>query len=191
VVGVIIGIAVVALLGGLFAAGLAAGGAGNPLTVAPPSIKPAEGCLDACRAWDNARQMQCNAAADEKAARKRADAIRGALFALLALAGVLLGAAITASVAIGGAVASSVTIAGIALAVWLAGIAIAMFAAAATTIAAATFLAGQLVAADADAGLKANRRQQWDAEVARTRIVVNQACTLAEASLCLSRTAPC
>jgi hypothetical protein len=176
-------------IGGFFAAR-----AGNPLTLAPPSGRTAEGCADACRQWDNARQMQCNAAADEAAATKRADAIRGAFYALLALAAVLIGAAISATIGIGTIVAAStnpITFAGYALAAWLTAVAVGLYIAAVATLLAATFLAGQLIAADADAGLKSSRRQAWDAEVARTRLAVNSSCSAAEAALCLSRTGPC
>lgn len=186
---VIIVVIVVVVLGGLVAAGVASGNAGNPPTITlPGDSKSAADCQQACAAWDNARQMQCSAKADEAAARSRADAIRGQMLALIAAAVALAAAGAAAIAAIG---PSAITIIGIPLAVWLLGIAIGLFIAAAAATAAAAVLAGQLVAADADAGRKSSARSAWDTEVAKKRAAVSASCSLAEANACFSRTAPC
>ena len=182
-------VAVVGVLGGLVAAGVATGNAGNPTTITlPGDAKSPADCAQACAAWDNARQMQCNAKADEAAARSRSDAIRGQMLALIAAAVAL---AAAGGAAIAAIAAASGTIIGIPIAAWLLGIAIGLFIAAAAAAAAAAVLAGQLVAADADAGRKASARMAWDTEVAMDRTKVSASCSLAEANACFSRTAPC
>jgi hypothetical protein len=186
---IVITILVVVALAGLFASGVASGKAGNPPTASLPGDgKSSADCAQACARWDNARQMQCNAKADEAAARSRADGIRGLMLSFIASA---VSMAVAGAAVIAAAAAAHATILGIPLAVWLTGIAIGLFVLAAAAFATAAVLAGQLVAAEQDSNAKATARSAWDAEVANARNEVNMKCPLAEASACLSRTAPC
>ena len=182
-------IIVVGILGALVLAGYANGKAGNPKTTSPPmDATSVADCQQACVAWDTARQMQCNARADEQAARLRADAIRSQMLAFFAAA-VSLSIAGGATLAAAGA--ATATVIGIPLAIILYGVAIGLFIAAAAAFAYAAYLVGQLVNAESDASTKSAARDAWDTEVTRARNAVNMKCTLAEANACLSRTAPC
>jgi hypothetical protein len=187
IIGIII--VIVAVVGALVIAGYENGKGGNPTTTFPPSDTTSiAGCQQACAAWDAARQMQCNARADEQAARARADAVRTQMLAFTA-AGVSLG--IAGGVALAAAGAATATIFGIPLAAVLYGVAAALFVLAAAATAAAAYFAGQLINAELDVASKSAARAGWDGEVARTRNAVNTNCSLAEANACLSRTAPC
>ncbi len=188
---IIIAIAVVGVLGVLVGVGVATGKTGNPPTISlPEDEKSPADCQQACAAWDKARQMECRAKADEAAARSRADAIRGQMLASIAAAVSLSAAGVAALVAVG-TVSATLTILAIPLVVWLLGIAIGLFIAAAAATAAAAVLAGQLVAAESDSAAKAAARSGWGTAVANARNEVNMKCPLGEANACLSRTAPC
>lgn len=169
-------------------------GAGTGSSLNPPSVgrpgdpKPDANCADACARWDNARQVQCSAKADEAAARSRADGIRGEMFAALA-AGTALAAAGAAALA--AAAVATATIFGIPAGIVLTGVAIGLFALAAAALVAATIFAGQLVAAESDVNSKAAARRTWDAEVASARQAVNATCPIDSANACLARAAPC
>jgi len=186
VIGIIIGIVVI--LGTVFIAGIRFGDGNKPATVALPGETSVEGCAQACVAWDNARQMECNAKADEASARSQADAIRTQMLAFIAAA-VSLGIAGAATLAAAGA--ATATFFGIPLGIVLTGIAIGLFVASAAALLYADFLAGQLVSAEADATKKAAARSAWSAAVTNARAQVNMKCNSAEANACLSRTAPC
>lgn len=179
---------VVVVVVGLYLIGVATGNGNSPPTISLPSGGRSDDCQSACAAWDNARQMQCSARADEAAAKSRADGIRNAMLASLAAA-VALGAAAAATFA--AAAAASATILGIPAAALLTGIAIGLAIAAAAALSAALVLAGQLTAAEADLAEKASARQTWDAAVVSARDTVNKVCSMEEANACLSRTAPC
>jgi hypothetical protein len=190
-VGIIVIVAVVVLVG-LAVAGYATGKAGSPPTISLPGDGTSgAGCPEACARWDNARQMQCNARADEAAARSRADAIRGQMLSFLAAAVSLLTAGALALAAVGTLAGSAITIFTIPLIVYLAGIAIGFLTAGAAAAAAAAVFAGQLIAAEQDASAKSAARAAWDAEVAKARNEVNMKCSLEEANACLGRPAPC
>jgi hypothetical protein len=184
----LIGVIVVDVVGGLYAAGYATGNANSPPTVSLPSGGRTDDCQAACVAWDNARQMQCGARADEAAAKSRADGIRGMLVAAIAAAAALAAAAAATFVA---AAAATATFFGIPAGIVLTGIAIGLSIAAATAAGAAIVLAGQLTAAEADLAEKASARQTWDAAVTTARDNVNKVCSVEQANACLSRTAPC
>lgn len=182
-------VAVVVIVGAtLFGLGVKSGTNGNPKTVAPPDRPSIQTCQEACAAWDNARQMQCNAKADEDAARARADSIRTEMLAFIAAAISLAAGAAATLVAAGVATA---TFFGIPLGVILTGIAIGLAVASGVASAAADVLAGQLVAAETDYGAKANARRGWDTEVANDRGQINLLCSIDEANACLSRSTPC
>jgi hypothetical protein len=183
----LVGIIFVAAVG-LFVLGNKTGNAANPPTVLPRHTDGPGDCNQACIAWDNARQMQCGARADEVAARSRADGIRNAMIAALAAAVSL---SVAGAATIAAAAAATATFFGIPAGIILTGIAIGLFVLAAAATAAALVLAGQLGAAEGDAAEKAMARQLWDAAVATARADVNRLCTTAEANACLSRPAPC
>lgn len=187
---IVITIIVVVVLAGLVATGVGIGRAGSPPTISlPPADTPsAADCAQACAAWDNARQMECNAKADETAARNRADALRGQMLASIAAAVALSAAGVAALV---GATAATATLFGIPLGIYLMGIAVGLFVAAAVAAAAAALFAGQLIAAEQDATSKSAARSAWATTVANARNQVNSKCPLAEANACLSRSAPC
>ncbi len=186
VIGIIILIIVVA--GAVFVSGLRVGDGGSPATITLPGSTSADGCAQACVAWDNARQMECNAKADEAAARSRADAIRTQM---LAFAGLAVTLGIAGGVSLAAAGAATATIFGIPLGIILTAIAVALFILAAAAFLYADFLAGQLVAAEADATKKAAARSAWSTAVTNARAQVNMKCSPAEANACLTRTAPC
>ena len=186
IIGIIILIAVV--VGGVFVSGLQVGAGGSPKTITLPDGTAGDNCAQACIAWDNARQMECIAKADEASARSRADALRTQMLAFMATA-VSLG--IAGGVALAAAGAATATIFGIPLGIILTGIAVALFVLAAAAFLYADFLAGQLVSAEADATRKSNARSAWSTAVAAARAQVNAKCSAAEANACLSRTAPC
>ena len=185
-IGIIILILVV--VGTVFIAGLKVGNDGSAATITLPDSTSAENCAQSCVAWDNARQMECNAKADETTARLRADAIRSQMIAFIATA-VSLGTA--GAVAIAAAGAASATIFGIPLGIILTAIAVSLFVLAAAAFLYADFLAGQLVSAEADATKKSAARTAWSTAVTNARAQVNMKCSPAEANACLSRTAPC
>jgi hypothetical protein len=181
-------ILIVVIVGAVFVSGLQAGSNASPTTITLPGSATADGCAQACVAWDNARQMECNAKADEAAARSRADAIRTQMLAFVASA-VSLGIAGGATLAAAGA--ATATIFGIPLGIILTAIAVSLFVLAAAAFLYADFLAGQLVSAEADATNKSAARNAWSTAVANARAQVNKNCSPAEANACLSRTAPC
>lgn len=163
--------------------GVRDGGGDSPPTVTAPAPSDPGDCQAACVAWDNARQMQCSARADEQAARDRANGLRGQVAAAIAFAATVLGAAIAVTIAAVSAGWPAIVFLAIA-----AAIAWSLFAAA---TAASLFLGGQLSSAEADAAAKSQARADWDAAVAAARAQVNSQCSPAEANACLSRTAPC
>jgi hypothetical protein len=163
--------------------GVRDGGGDSPATVTGPAASDPADCQQACVAWDNARQMQCSARADEQAARDRANGLRGQVAAAIAFAATVLAAAIAATVAAASAGWPAIVFLAIAAAIaWL------LFAAA---TAASLFLGGLLSSAEADAAAKSKVRSDWDQAVADARAQVNAKCSPAEANACLSRTAPC
>jgi len=180
--------AIVAAAAALFALGLQTGKAANPPTDVPKQRDAAVDCAQACTDWDNARQRQCGARSDEAAARSRADGIRNMMLAAIAAAVSLSVAGAATLVAAGVATA---TYFGIPAGIVLTAIAVALFVLAAAAFVAADVLAGQLAAAEADAAAKARARQEWDTAVAVARAAVNASCPTAEANACLSRQAPC
>lgn len=186
-VGVVILIVVAVVI--FFFIGLASGGAQNPASLGLP-VKPSgdSSCKDACTRWDNARQMQCNAKADEAAARARADGIRGLMLGFLAAATSL---TIAGAAALAAAAAATATIFGIPAGIVLTGVAIGLFVLAAAATASAAVFAGQLVSAEADVGAKSAIRRAWDTEVAAARADVNAKCPADEANHCLSRAPAC
>lgn len=135
-VGIIILVVVVALIA--FFIGIATGSARNPPSIERPGAPPGDAnCKDACTRWDNARQAQCNAKADEAAARSRADGIRGQMLAFVAAATSL---TIAGAAALAAAAAATATIFGIPAGVVLTGVAIGLFALAAAAAASAAML---------------------------------------------------
>lgn len=184
-----IGIAIgVAVLIGLWFAGRAMGAAQDPPTVLSPGGTTSDDCRTACSNWDSARQMQCNAKADEEAARGRADGIRNELLTTIAGAIALAAAAVAA---FAGAAAATASVFGALAAPALIILGISLVTAAVAATAAADVLAGQLNAAESDASAKAMARQSWDTAVAAARAKVNAQCSMDEANSCLSRAAPC
>lgn len=181
-------ILILVIVGGVFVGGLQVGDSGSPATITLPGSTSADSCAQACVAWDNARQMECNAKADEAAARSRADAIRTQMLAFMASAVSL---AIAGGATLAAAGTASATIFGIPLGIVLKAIAISLFVLAAAALLYADLLAGQLVSAEADATTKAAARSAWSTAVANARAEVNTKCSPAEANACLTRTAPC
>lgn len=181
-------ILIIVVVGAVFVSGIQVGDKGSPTTVSLPGDSSPDGCAQACAAWDKARQMECIAKADEASARARADAIRTQMLAFIASA-VSLGIAGGATLAAAGV--ATATIFGIPLGIVLTAVAISLFVLAAAAFLYADFLAGQLVAAEADATRKAAARSAWSTAVATARAQVNSSCSVAEANACLSRTAPC
>lgn len=186
---VIIVIMVVIAVAGGFVLGRAAGTNGSPKTVSLPSTDVAAAdCDQACVAWDNARQMACNAKNDETAARNRADGLRGQVVAAAATAVGLTTAAAATFVA---AAAAAGTIFGLPASAVLTAIAIGLAIAAAAATLILDGYTGALTAAEEDAATKASARQAWDAEVARLRALVNSQCPPDKANACLSRPGTC
>ncbi|MGH6785532.1 MAG: hypothetical protein ACREBO_01775 [Novosphingobium sp.] len=179
---------VIAIAGG-FILGRAAGTNDSPPTISLPADgSSAKDCDAACVAWDNARQMACNAKNDEAAARARADGLRGQVVAALATAVSLATAAAATFVA---AAAAAGTIFGLPAAAVLTGIAVGLAISAAVAFLIADGFVGAMTAAEADASAKTSARQTWDAEVARLRALVNSQCPPDKANACLSRASPC
>lgn len=186
-VAVVILVVVVLVIAFLF--GVSTASSLNPPSLGQPGDPKADAsCAEACARWDNARQMQCSAKADEAGGRSRADGIRGEMFAALAAATAFAAAAVAALVA---AAAATATIFGIPAGIVLTGVAIGLFAASATALAAAAVFAGQLVSAESDVNTKVATRRAWDGEVAAARQAVNSSCPIDAANACLSRAAPC
>lgn len=164
------------------------GSGDSPPTRFPPEWEQPSNCQEAAVAWDNARQLQCAAIADEAAARARAEAIRGQLHAAIA-AGISLAAAAAGAAA--AAAAATATIFGIPAGIVLWGVAAALGAASLGAFAAADFLGGMLAAAETDVAVKAAARREWDSMVAAGRAAINEACSQDQANNILGRTAPC
>ncbi len=185
---IIITVLIVGALVGLYFGGRAIGDGANPPTITLPRESSAADCKQACTEWDNARQMQCNAKADEEAARNRADGIRNELLAVLAAAVAL---AVSGAATLAAAAAATATIFGIPAGIVLTGIGIGLLIAAAAAFALADVLMGELGSAESDVANKAAARNAWDKAVADARNKVNSKCTLDEANSCLGRAAPC
>jgi hypothetical protein len=184
IIGVIVGVG-----SAFYFYGRSIGEKGNPRTIeAPGESSKSSDCAEACAKFDNARQMQCIAKADEAAAKSRVEAIRRDELAAI---GTATSFTIAAGVALTAAITTTATIFGIPAGLVLFAVAASLFSLAAAAFAFALNFAGQLAIAKDDAAIKTARRQAWDAEVASARKAVHNSCTTTEANNCLSIPSPC
>jgi hypothetical protein len=158
-----------------------------PTQSGPDGSKP-DGCEDASKQWDAARQMACNAKRDQDAAQLIAADLRAQVIAATAVHVALV---IAAAVTYAAAAAAIATIFGIPAGLVLTGVAIGLTVAAAAALLVVIGLTGSLTAADDDLLAKIRVRQAWDAEVARLRAAILSACPPETANAVLARPGPC
>jgi len=158
-----------------------------PTQDGPDRSKP-DGCEDASKHWDQARQMACNAKRDQDAAHLIASDLRAQVIAATA---VQIALTVAAVVTYAAAAAATATIFGIPAGIVLTGIAIGLTVAAAAALLVVIGLTASLTAADDDLLAKIRVRQAWDAEVARLRAAILSACAPETANAVLSRPGPC
>lgn len=159
-----------------------------PTQDGPGKGSAADGCDAVAAAWDNARQMSCNAHRDEDSAHRLANELRTQVIAATAVQVALTIAAIATFAA---AAAATATVFGIPAGLVLTGVAIGLTVAAATALLVVIGLTASLTAADDDVLAKTRVRQAWDAETARLRASVISACPPEKANATLSRPGPC
>lgn len=158
-----------------------------PTQDGPGGSKP-DGCEDASKQWDAARQMACNAKRDQDAAHLIAADLRAQVIAATAVHVALVIAAVATFAAAAAAIA---TVFGIPAGLILTGVAIGLTVAAAAALLVVVGLTGSLTAADDDLLAKIRVRQAWDTEVARLRAAILSACPPETANAVLSRPGPC